>query len=533
MSAIMPQPNILWICTDQQRFDSLSCYGNDFVDTPNIDRLADRGTRFDRAYCQSPVCTPSRASFLTGRYPRTVQTRQNGQVIPDDEFLITRRFAQEGYNCALSGKLHLSPADPTSDDNEVRHMEERIDDGYGPFHWSHAPQQPYPGNQYRADWLQQKGIEYEATPYEESEQILTSMPAEHHQTTFCVEKAIEFIEFHEEKYSLDQFGTEPEEPWLFSVNIFDPHHPFDPPGEYLERYLDRLKDIPLPNYEEGELKDKPLFQRDPPGAADGDQFSREAMDAEDHRQVRAAYWAMVDLIDDQVGRLLDVLKRAGQLEDTLVIFMSDHGEMLGDHGFYLKGPFFYEPAIRVPLIMSWPGHIEEGQTSEALVELTDLAPTLLDAAGLNHHVGIQGDSLWPILTGEANPDEHREDIYCEYYHALERPRFYDAMQEHEVNSDFHRWFEQSDVKPEFHEEFLKKDNRLLPYATMVRTDRYKLIHVHSLNTGELYDLQEDPTETNNLYEDVEYQSVKLDMFERLSNRMAQTIDPLPQRIGRW
>jgi arylsulfatase A-like enzyme len=183
--------------------------------------------------------------------------------------------------------------------------------------------------------------------------------------------------------------------------------------------------------------------------------------------------------------------------------------------------------------VSWPGHVREGQTSNALAELTDLAPTLLDAAGLDHHAGMQGDSLWPILTGRADPDEHREDVYCEYYHALERPRFYDAMQEHGIDSEFHRWFERSDVKPEFHDEFFENESRLLPYATMVRTDRYKLVHVHSLDTGELYDLHEDPDESNNLYDDTGYQSVKLDMFERLSNRMAQTIDPLPQRIGRW
>jgi arylsulfatase A-like enzyme len=529
----MPQPNVLWICTDQQRFDTLGCYGNEFVDTPNIDRLAERGTRFERAYCQSPVCTPSRASFLTGRYPRTTRTRQNGQAIPDTEYLITRRFAKEGYSCGLAGKLHLAPADPTSSDTELRHAEERIDDGYGVFHWSHASRQPYPGNEYRADWLQQNDIEYEASPHGGSEQVLTSMPPEHHQTTWCVEKAIDFIEFHAERYDLDQFDTEPDEPWLFSVNVFDPHHPFDPPEEYLGRYLDRLDDVPLPNYTEGELEDKPLFQRDPPGASDGDQFSRSAMGPDDHRLVRAAYWAMCDLIDDQIGRLFDALERTGQFEDTLVVFMSDHGEMLGDHGFYLKGPFFYEPAIRVPLIVSWPGHVREGQTSNALVELTDLAPTLLDAAGLDHHAGMQGDSLWPILTGRADPDEHREDVYCEYYHALERPRFYDAMQEHGIDSEFHRWFERSDVKPEFHDEFFENESRLLPYATMVRTDRYKLVHVHSLDTGELYDLHEDPDESNNLYDDTGYQSVKLDMFERLSNRMAQTIDPLPQRIGRW
>lgn len=525
-------PNILWICTDQQRFDSLGCYGNEFVETPNIDRLAETGTQFNHAYCQSPICTPSRASFLTGRYPRTTRARQNGQVIPENEYLITKRLSEEGYNCGLSGKLHLAPADPTKE-GPNRQVEERIDDGYGVFHWSHASGRSMLGNEYQSDWLQERGESYREVPFEGSEHVLRSTSAEHHQTTWCVEKAINFIEYNEGEYDHDELEGDPDEPWLFSVNMFDPHHPFNPPEEYLERHLDILEDIPLPNYVDGELDDKPLFQRDPPGASDEDQFPFHEMDDEEHRLVRAAYWAMIDLIDDQVGRLVEALERTGQRENTIIIFMSDHGEMLGDHGFYLKGPFFYEPAVRVPLIINWPEQIKAGQTSDALVELTDLAPTLLDAAGFDHHVGMQGDSLWPILTGEADPDHHRDDVYCEYYHALERPRFYDAMQKHDIDSDFHRWLETSDVKPEFHEEFHENENRILPYATMVRTDRYKLVHIHSLGTGELYDLEEDPNENNNLYGDPDYRSVQLDMFERLSNRMAQTIDPLPQRIGRW
>ena len=128
------------------------------------------------------------------------------------------------------------------------------------------------------------------------------------------------------------------------------------------------------------------------------------MDEHDHRLVRAAYWAMVDLVDAQVGRMLEALERTGQLEDTIVAFTSDHGEMLGDHGIYLKGPFFYEPAIRVPFIVSWPGGIAGGRRSEALVEGVDIAPTLLEAAGLPRSPGMQGRSLWPLLLALAAPE---------------------------------------------------------------------------------------------------------------------------------
>lgn len=479
----MRLPNILWICTDQQRFDTLGCYGNRFVRTPNVDRLAQNGVLFERCYSQSPVCTPSRSSFLTGRYPRTTRCRQNGQSIPPDEVLVTRLLAEAGYTCGLSGKLHISACHPQA----CPTTERRIDDGYAEFHWSHHPAPDWPTNEY-IHWLREKGVRYEHSPFRGSRYVQVGMPAEHHQTTWCAQKAIHFIETNA---SFDR-------PWLFSVNFFDPHHGFDPPADYLERYLDRLDDIPLPNYTPGELDNKPIFQQidhlgayNKPGV-----YPASEMTDEDHRLIRAAYWAMVDLIDEQLGRMLTALKAAGQLDNTIVIFMSDHGEMLGDHGLYLKGPHFYEPAVRVPLIISWPGVIGPDRRSGALVELVDLAPTLLDAVGLARHPGMQGRSLWPMLTGQTDLNCHWEDVYCEYY-----------------NANF--------------------SHSPAAYATMVRTDRYKLVAVHGLDAGELYDLEQDPNETHNRWDDAEYQPVKLAMLKRLCDRMAWTADPLPVRQVDW
>ncbi|MEM7034512.1 MAG: sulfatase-like hydrolase/transferase, partial [Chloroflexota bacterium] len=405
----MPKPNILWICTDQQRFDTLGCYENDLVKTPNIDRLAARGVLFETAFCQSPVCTPSRASFLTGRYPRTTRCRQNGQSIPDDEMLVTRLLAEAGYTCGLSGKLHLSTCNPKA----APVSERRINDGYVDFHWSHTPMpssavpkrvpgdgyekfhwshdtsNQWPTNEYFS-WLRENNIMYERNAFQNSDHVQTSVAAEHHQTTWCANKAISFIETNA------MFDR----PWLFSVNMFDPHHPFDPPEEYLKPYLDRLDEIPLPNFANGELTGKPSFQEtDHQNAYNNPNLhSGATMSDNDHRLVRAAYYAMIDLIDDQVGRMIDALERTNQLENTIVIFMSDHGEMLGDHGIYLKGPYFYEPAVRVPLIITGPG-IQQGERSQALVELTDIAPALMEAAGQSHYQGMQGQSLWSLLTG--------------------------------------------------------------------------------------------------------------------------------------
>ena len=480
------RPNVLWICTDQQRYDTLGCYGNDFVDTPNVDALADDGVRFETAFCQNPVCAPSRASFLTGRYPRTTGVRGNGQAIPETETLVTRELADAGYVCGLAGKLHISPANPSVEEPPTL-GERRIDDGYADFHWSHGTGHPSPANEYRT-WLREQGVEYETRPIEGTEHAEYGMPAEYHQTTWCANRAEAFIEE----------AAERDHPWLFSVNPFDPHHPFLAPEEYLEPYLDRLDDIPLPAYEEGEHDDKPPWYRScHEGAYNFDNmFPFPRMDDEDHRIVRATYWAMCDLLDDAVGQLLDALERTGQREDTIVIFMSDHGELLGDHGIYLKGPFLYEESMRVPLVVSGPD-VQEGVESDALVELVDLAPTLLDAAEVDIPKGMQGRSLWPLLTGDQSVDDHRDSVYAESYDTV-------------------HW--QSDPSD---------------CSTMLRTGDHKLIRHHSTDQGELYDLREDPNEVENHWNDPDYADVRTDLLEEMTDRMAATVDPLPEREAPW
>ena len=484
MSTLQTRPNVLWICSDQQRWDTLGCYGNHFVQTPVLNRLAETGTLFEHCYSQSPVCTASRASFLTGRYPRTTRCRQNGQDIPRDEVLVTKLLASAGYTCGLSGKLHISACNPSV----CKTTERRIDDGYADFHWSHHSGPGWGQNNEYWAWLTEKGTRFETQPHPQSQWVQIGMPKETHQTTWCAEKAVEFIKAR----------VQDGKPWLFSINMFDPHHPFDAPATHLERYLKFFDDIPLPNYIEGELENKPSYQTFDHQGAYGHKcgFPFNTMSEKDHRLVRASYWAMCDLIDEQVGRVLAALKETNQIDNTFVIFTSDHGEMLGDHGIYLKGPYFYEPAVRVPLIISWPGRIKP-QRSSALVELIDIAQTVLDAAGVPHRAGMQGKSLWALLTGNGDCNHHRDDVYSEYYNAM----------------PWHR-------DP-------------TPHLTMVRTGRYKLVIDHSANTGELYDFQDDPRETRNLWDCDSAQMIKTDLLLRLCNRMAWTVDPLPERRAAW
>ena len=488
----MKKLNILWICTDQQRADTLGCMGNEWVCTPNLDRLAAEGVVFENAYSQSPVCAPSRGSFLTGRYPRTCGPRQNGQDIDAGERLFPKMLADRGYYCGLAGKLHLSACHPDTG----RLEEPRIDDGYHVFRWSHHPQPHHgtnwPSNAYN-QFLLQNGRDYITPDREDCPYVQTGVEEKWHQTAWCADEAIAFME------TARTYGKD----WMFSLNCFDPHHPFDPPADYLERYLDKLEQLPLPNYEEGELAEKPVFQqKDHEGAYDTKgYYMYDNMNDHDHRLIKAAYWAMVDLIDKQVGRLLDYLDKSGQREDTLILFHSDHGENLGDHGMYLKGPYFYENNVHVPLIISWPARIPGGRRSRALVELTDLAPTLCEAAGLPVFEGFQGKSFWKLLTGETDLHTHRSSVYSEYY-----------------NSNINH-----------------RDP--LAFATMVCDGRYKLVRVHGdlgkTADGELYDLEERPLERKNHYQDPGMAEVKMRLLETMCDRMAQTCDPLPVRKACW
>ncbi|MEW6305097.1 MAG: sulfatase-like hydrolase/transferase [Verrucomicrobiota bacterium] len=467
------RPNILWLCTDQQRYDTVRALGNGRIRTPVLDQLASEGVAFEQVYAQSPVCTPSRAAFLTGRYPRTTGCRQNGQSMPADEKLVSKLFADAGYRCGLAGKLHLSSC------AEGR-VETRIDDGYHEFHWSHHPQPDWPENAY-TQWLASKGKTWRelytgpSTPY-----IKHGVPDEFHQTTWCAEKTIDFIRANQGR------------PWFFSFNCFAPHHPFDPPGEYLRRY--NPADMPLPKFRPGEWERKPVYQQLDHEWAHGEKggYHVSAMTPADMRQVTAAYYAMCEHIDTNVGRILQALDDTGQAEDTLVVFMSDHGEMLGDHGIYYKGPHFYDVAVRVPLIMRWPGRFEPGLRVPALVELIDLAPSLLEAADIPVHPGMQGRSVLPICRGDSDPSRHRDFVFSEYYNAWSHKH---------------------------------------SYGTMLRTRTEKIVVYHGLDQGELYDLKNDPDEFDNLWDSPAHRDMKARLLKQCFDASVFTMDPLPPRLG--
>ncbi|TFG43092.1 MAG: DUF4976 domain-containing protein, partial [Syntrophobacterales bacterium] len=397
-------------------------------------------------------------------YPSTVHACINGNDHWDEAApLITKTLKDAGYDCGLAGKLHLASA--MAHEPELRPK----DDGYRRFWYSHSPHQGIgKGNQY-TDWLESMGQDFNTL-----KKKLGYIPAKWHQTTWCADRAIEFMK---EKRS---------GPWLCSVNIYDPHGPFDPPQEYVDRF--DIDALPEPLFRESDLAEqKRLAEVNFQGKAKRPAYPEAKLTI-------AKYWAQIELVDENVGRMMEALEATNQRENTIVIFTSDHGELAGDHGLNKKGCRFYEGLVRVPLIFSWPRRFQQGLRSDALVELVDIAPTLLELTGLPVPETMQGKTLLPILEGKADPQQHREFVRCVYYKVLDGPE---------------------------------------SYATMIRTREYKLVNYHGMETGQLFDLEKDPGEFENRWNDPVCAGARFELMRKSFDALAFAVDTGPERVGRY
>lgn len=397
----MTRPNILIVCTDQQRTDTLSCYGSKFTHTPGFDRVAERGTRYTRAYCPSAVCTPSRVSMLTGQYVMRHGAWNVGVNTGEDVSLLSHRLANAGYQTRLIGKAHLE-----SYGAEAARSRESIaghTDGYG--NWTG----PYYGFErvelalghsawglsgHYGAWLRERVDASDVTRFE----TLTkaddapdfggnaydwAIPTDLTNSVWTADRTIGFLEGERDR----------DRPFFLFVSFQDPHHPHCVPTDYAKRVdpaavpepvgcdtdLDRLP----PHFRlahEGKLKGSEFAARWPvSGQHDG--FDYRYVSEAAGRNGRAYYYTMVRLIDDQLQRIWSSLDEQGLADDTLVIVTSDHGELLGDHGLWMKGPFHYEQLARVPFLAMGPG-IAHGAEVGNLASLVDIAPTCLAAAGI-------------------------------------------------------------------------------------------------------------------------------------------------------
>lgn len=459
-----PIRNVLFFLADQHRSDCIGCYGNDVVRTPNIDRLAQRGIRFDRAFTPAAICTPARACIQTGLTQRKhglifnweFQPFRGGELNLDRR---TRMFANDlgdaGWQLAHLGKWHIGDANRPAD--------------YG-YEGPHYPGYGFPDTHahYR-NYLAQLGLggfnllKETRSPRGFLRDALQEGPPEASVPGYLAHQTIEM---------LDRFTTS-DRPWFVSCNFWGPHQPFRITNPHYDMY-DPADCRAWPNFD-APLDDKPrIMQRQI------ERFDTASMDEAELRQQIARHYGYVTLIDDQIGRVLDKLEALDQLDETLIIYAADHGSGLGSFRMWDKGFGMYENLWRVPLIFSHPS-LKPG-SSDAFVNLLDLAPTFAALAGLSPRGELDGLSLLPLLAGEAQRVREPRMVFEHYGHPIPC------------------------------------------WQRMVRFENCKYIY-NPTDRDEFYDLADDPWEMRNIIDEVPRQRVQ-PLRDALREHIHATGDPV-------
>ncbi|MBB43647.1 MAG: sulfatase [Rhodospirillaceae bacterium] len=513
------EPNFIVFITDQHRADHLGCYGNNIVQTPNIDNLAKAGTKFEKFFVSCPICMPNRATFMTGRMPSLHGVRQNGISLSFEEVTFTQLMRNAGYRTALIGKSHLQgmsatavevglplhdpkKKQPSFDLSEARRR--RWSDGEyqqelkptwnkDPFF---EPKTPFYGFDHLSlaighsdrvwghysRWLAERHPDPEsirgpnnalpATRDIKAPQAWrTAIPEELYPTTFIAEESISFIK--------DQAKNHPNSPFMLQCSFGDPHHPFTPPGKYFDMY--DPADVPLPDaYNHPEDKWPPhlaaiLAERD---AGLSNKSGQRAFGAteEEVREAIALNYGSITMIDDAIGQVICTLSDLGLDDNTVIIFTTDHGDFMGDHQLLLKGALHYQGLIRVPCILSDPNDSSAPGICSGLSGTIDLAGTILEIAGIQSFNGIQSKSLVDIAHGlEARTGLIIEENQRRGYMGL-------------------------------------KDN--FKARTLLSGD-WRLTLYSDTDWGEIYNLKEDPNEFHNLWNDLKYASIRSMLLEQM------------------
>ena len=467
-------PNVLWIMADQLRWDYLSCYGHPHLHTPNLDRLAACGVRFDNAYCQSPFCGPSRMSSYTGRYCRSHGSTWNGIPLRVGEPTLGDHLRRIGVPSYIVGKTHMRAdiegmtwlgIDPQSEIG-VRVSEcgfdpfER-DDGLHPPGYS--PVEPRYGDYLRAhgfdgdhpwDMYANSGIDADGAIrsgwFMKYARLPANIPEEHSETPYMTRRAMDFI---------TQAG---DGPWMCHLSYIKPHWPYIVPEPYASMYGPEHV-LPAVRSEAERQTDHPVFK-----AYQESRVCRTFSRDEVRETVIPTYMGLVKQIDDQLGVLFDFLEERGMFEHTMILFTSDHGDYLGDHWMGEKD-LFHDQSVKVPLIVYDPraeANATRGTASSALVEAIDIAPTLLNFFGgapLPHI--LEGRNLEPLLFGRE--ERWRDYAISEYDYATSEAR--------QIIGN------------------AQEDARLI----MIRDARWKYVHAEGFRPM-LFDLANDPQELTDL-----------------------------------
>jgi arylsulfatase A-like enzyme len=450
--------NLIIIMADQQRKDYLGCYGNSYVQTPQIDLLAESGVQFENCFVNNPICMPNRLSIFTGRYPSNHGMWTNGLMLPHMLPTIADLLKDNGYTTCNIGKMHFEPTDcggsapivSREDHRYWQHVGDDID-WYGPY-WGFDHVELTVGHATRpiahyGKWFHENGGTDDMAKAKNIEGFefcpVTSMPERLHDSMFIGERSANYIKEH----------AESEDPFFLVASFPDPHHPFNPPYELAKKYKDTP--VKMPVNEKDSLETRPkhykqqqlgiwhragilqetqdMTQEERTQVQKNHSVISEFMDTEileglglltsggsarklddkivsekeRNQRIRNTY-AMVDLIDRGIGKIIDALKETGELENTVIVVTADHGELMGDHGLWLKGPFFYDGLINVPLIICAPG--VKPANVQALVSSIDIFPTCCELLGIDAPKAYDGVSQVSALHG-GNP---RESCMIEY-----------------------------------------------------------------------------------------------------------------------
>jgi choline-sulfatase len=453
-------PNVLVICADDHAAYVTGCYGNGLARTPNIDRLAAGGIRFEHAYCNSPVCTASRQSFLCGRYPRSIGVTELKTPLPASEVTMAETLKLAGFDTASIGKMHFNSGLKHGCDLRLDVPEYR--------EWlRQQPKLPTPeGVLVQPPWRPFKDparvwLNAEARPIDAHEAQMDG--------TWYAERAAEYL------------LAEHAKPYFLMVSFYQPHSPFQFPLEYQGKY------------------DPAQFEVPPVGPEDKNQVPAQFRDLTDSEKqgINAAYYTATEYMDSCVGRVLDALDRSGQADSTIVVYLGDHGYMLGQHGRFEKH-CSYEEAVRVPLVIRYPHRIGAGRMTHAFVELVDLVPTIYNLCDYNSTAPLQGQSMIELLNGKTS--QHREYVIVEYAQNDEvmiRDRYWKLVYERNARR---------------------------------RTDGYDTDLPIAPNLVRLFDLHSDPAEMHNVASDPANAERVAQMLRILADHMiktARTLDGVP------
>lgn len=486
-------PNILLITSDQQHWRTL---GKNLpgIRTPNLDRLADEGVLFQRAYCPNPTCTPSRASILTGLQPSRHGAWSLGTKLPEAALTVSNLFTNAGYETSLVGKAHFQPMRsttefPSLESYPLLHDLDFWRSFHGPFYgFSHVELARNHGDEYSvgqhyALWMEENGLadwrRHFRNCWNEFSTGEPVRPAQHHRWSLPEE-------FHPNAWIAERTNARMDiaqragRPFFLWASFFDPHPPYLAPEPWDALYDPDAIDVPAAA--PGELEAatpllREAMKRDPDFRAwQETPFENHGLYSHAHDRTAlakniAVYYGMVSLLDKYVGRILDHLDATGQAENTLVVFTSDHGHYYGHHGLIAKGPFHYEDGIRVPFIVRGPG-CKRGVETDALASLIDLPATFLAAAGLAVPSTMQGVDLGPVLRGQTS--SVRDHVVVEFHH----------------------------------------QPTALYLKTLVESDDKLTVYLNQ-PYGELYHLADDPGETRNLWDDPAHASLREQLTRRL------------------